>query len=202
MVLRRFRALMPFAASVFLASGLVVGVGAVVATPAFAQQEITICLANSRSYCADVQDSVNTSGRPIWLWQPSAGAHDYEWGEISVPCNDVTGVCLCPDEECVEFEDEQSPSLCLGVSTDSDHTLELLGCNLGPGGLEGGTARAAWYFVQGPNGYYLVSDWLNASNGGYMAVNGPLNNGNLLYADYYSGPGGGVWEQWTGVFVQ
>jgi hypothetical protein len=196
MVFRRFRALMPLAASVILAGGLVVGVGAVVATPASAQVETTICLANSRSYCADVEDSVNTSGRPIWLWQPSAGAHDYEWIEYDVPCNDYT--CLCSFTSCVEFEDAQSTGLCLGVSTDSDHTLELIACELGAGGIEGGTARAAWYFTPGPNGNYLVSDWLGAANGGYMAVNGPLNNGNLLYADYYSGPGGGVWEQWTG----
>jgi hypothetical protein len=202
MVFRRFRALMPLAVGVLLASGLVVGVGAVVATPASAQQEITICLANSRNYCADVEDSVNNSGQPIWLWEPSAGAHDYEWGEEGVSCNDTTGVCVCPNEECVEFEDEQNPNLCLGVAANSDHTLELIGCVLGPDGLLGGTARAAWYFILGPNGYYIVSAWLGAGDGGYMAVNGPLNNGNPLYANYYSAPGGGVWEQWTGVFVQ
>jgi hypothetical protein len=196
MVYRRFRALIPLAASVLLASAAVVGVGAVAASPASAQAEITICLANSRSYCADVEDSVNKSGQPIWLWQPSAGAHDYEWVEYNVPCNDE--VCLCGDSDCVEFEDEQSPGLCLGVAADGDYNLELIGCELGSGGLEGGTARAAWYEIPGPNGNYLVSDWLGTASGGYMAVYGPLSNGNLLYADYYSAPGGAAWEQWTG----
>lgn len=188
MVFRRFRAVIPLVASLLVVGGVFVGVSVATAGPASALPEIKICLTNSSSFCADVKDSVNKSGEPIWLYQPSNGAHDYQWLEASVPCNDLT--CLC-DQGCVEFEDAQNPNLCLGLSSTS-YYMELIGCELT--GVNGGTARAAWI----RDGHYLVNRFLGAANGGYLAVPGPLYNGDLLGAAYYSGPGGPLWEQWSG----
>lgn len=188
MVFRRCRALIPLAASLLVAAATLVGVGVVTAAPASAAPEITICLTYSSSYCADVKDSTNKSGEPIWLYQASAGAHDYHWYEVPVPCNDLTCVC---NQSCVAFEDAQDTNLCLGLSSTS-YEMTLIGCELT--GVNGGTARAAWI----KDGNYLVNSFLGAANGGYLAVNSPLSNGSLLYAQYYSAPGGSVWERWSG----
>jgi hypothetical protein len=186
MVFRRCRALIPLAVSLLVAVTTLAGVGVVTAGPASAAPEIKICLTYSSSYCADVKDSTNKSGEPIWLYQKSAGAHDYEWLEEPVPCGDAT--CICEGDACVEFVDAQDQSLCLGVSS-SLNSIELIGCNL----TEGGTARAAWIYSSD----YLVNFFLGSASGGYLAANS-ASNGSLLYPEYYSAPGGSVWERWSG----
>jgi hypothetical protein len=164
------------------------GVGIATAGSAFALPEITICLTNSSSYCADVKDGVNNSGQPIWLYQPRAGASDYKWFEAQVPC--TSSYCLCDGVGCVEFEDAQNTNLCLGVSSNLTG-ISLIGCEL----TQGGTARAAW--ISSVNSHYLVNLFLGAPSG-YLAVNAPLFNGRYLYPSGYVAPGGSVWEQWSG----
>jgi hypothetical protein len=186
MVFRRRWTFIPLAAGLLIAMGTFAGISVVTAGPASAQAEITICLTYSSSYCADVMDSDNRSGQQIWLYQASAGAHDYHWYEIPVSCGNTS--CLCLGESCVEFEDAQDTSLCLGVSSDLNE-IQLIGCELG----YGGTARAAWI----EDDHYLVNFFLGAANG-YLAVNSPLANGKYLYPEPYSAPGGSVWERWSG----
>ena len=188
MLFRRCRTLIPPAASLLLAMAAFVGVGVVTAGPASAAPEITICLTNASSFCADVKDSDNVSGQPVWLWQPKQGANDYHWYEVPVPCDDLT--CACFGQTCVEFEDAQNTNLCLGVSSNL-RGISLIGCELT--GVNGGTARAAW--IQ--EGHYLVNFFLGAHSG-YLAVNGPLFNGRYLYPSQSIAPGGSVWEQWSG----
>jgi hypothetical protein len=186
MVFRRCRALIPLAASLLVAAATLAGVGVVTAGTASAAPEITICLTYSSSYCADVKDSTNKSGEPIWLYQESAGAHDYHWYEEQLPCGD--GSCTCQGNACYEFVDAQNQSLCLGLAPNLE-SIELIGCEL----TEGGTGRAAWLY----SGDYLVNYALGEANGGYLAANS-ASNGSLLYAEYYSAPGGSVWERWSG----
>jgi hypothetical protein len=185
MVFRRCRAYISLAVSLLVAMGAVAGVGIATAGPASATVEVTICLTYSSSYCADVKDSVNSSPQPIWLYQASA-AHDYKWLETQVECNE--SLCLCESESCVEFQDVQNPSLCLGVSS-TLNSIVLIGCQLN----YGGTGRAAWVY----SGDYLTNWALGQANGGDLAVNSPLYSGAPLYPEFYAAPGGSVWERWN-----
>jgi hypothetical protein len=171
-----------------VAAAAVTGVAIATAAPAFATPVVTICLTNAPSFCADVEDSDNVANQPIWLYQPSAGAKDYKWYEVPVPCS--ASYCLCDGVGCVEFEDVQNPNLCLGISNNLA-AITLIGCEL----TEGGTGRAAWTTAVGS--HYLVNYFLGNPRG-YLAVNGSLFNGRYLYPSEYSAPGGAVWEQWSG----
>jgi hypothetical protein len=187
MISRRFRAFILFAASLLVAVATATGVSIATAGPASASPEIKICLTNLSSYCADVKDSDNVSGQPIWLYQLSAGAKDYYWYEVPVPCTD--SYCLCDGVGCIEFEDAQNPNLCLGVSSNLAG-ISLIGCEL----TEGGTGRAAW--ISSVNSHYLVNYFKGAPSG-YLAVNSP-STGRYLFPSEYVAPGGSVYEQWTG----
>ena len=127
MVIRRRQIIFPLIISLLVACGVFAGVSVVTADPASADPVVTICLTNAPSFCADVKNSVNTSGQPIWLYRPQDGAKDYHWIEVSVPCGDT--VCLCPVSNCVEFEDAQNINLCLAASP-TGSSVELIGCEL------------------------------------------------------------------------
>jgi hypothetical protein len=139
MVIRICRKWFSVVASVLLACGLLAGIGVAAAGPASALPEISICLTNAPTYCADVKDANNTPGASIWLWRTSDGANDYKWLEWQVPCTD--SICICEASSCLEFQDAQDPGQCLGTNQ-AGNAIILLGCQT----LQGGTPRAAWIY--------------------------------------------------------
>jgi hypothetical protein len=187
MVIRRRYPLILLVISFLAVSGLVAAVNVGIAGPASADPNITLCLTNAPAFCADVKDSNNTSGTPIWLYRPKDGAKDYHWVVEPLDCTDAT--CLCPEEDCVEFEDAQNTNLCLAV-TAGNTGISLIGCELAH--EQGGTGRAAWYSLGGNN-------WANQSLGvnGLLTVSGPLADGRYLYPGHHVSPGGNVWQQWS-----
>jgi hypothetical protein len=68
---------------------------------------------------------IDVSGQTVWLYQPSAGAKDYHWYEVPYES--------CGISFCYMFEDVQSTSVCLGIS--SNQAAVLASC---------GIERAAW----------------------------------------------------------
>jgi len=158
--------------SLLLASGvLTTGIILGTAGPASAFPQVTIYLTNSTSYCADVKDSRNVSGQPIWLYKCSQ-AGDYHFYEVG-------GINCVAGSNCYNFEDVQNTSLCLSAT--SGRTVALGTCNAG---------LSAWYRQGGNhmgNGFYGAS--------GDLTVYSPLSNGDLLYA---AGSSSGAWQQWSG----
>jgi hypothetical protein len=185
-VIRRIRVI-PLVISLFAACIVFAGVSVGTANPAFAAPVVTVCLTNSPSFCADVKDSNNVSGQPVWLYRPIDGAKDYHWYEVPTPCND--NFCLCPVSNCLEFEDVQNPNLCMALSSNL-YGVSLINCHLADG--TGGTARAAWIQI----GNNLENYFLLTSHD--LSVNGPLYSGRYLYVAPHVNPGGNVWQQWSG----
>jgi hypothetical protein len=175
-----------------LITGLLMTAGAVTGTaaPASAATQITLCLKNSKSFCADVKDSNDVSGQPVWLHSTS-GANDYHWVKVPIPCGGK-GDCIlgCDAVQCYAFEDAQKPSLCLAAS--GSQGIELINCGLGTG--LNGTPRAAWAKA-GTDGSELKN--LFWASGGYLTVFGPLANRNPLYVTVIGGASG-EWQKWTG----
>jgi hypothetical protein len=156
------------------------------ASPAMALPKITICLKNSTSFCADVKDSKDVSGQPVWLYSAS-GSKDDHWLEAPVGCLGPMGCdagCNMAGG-CVAFEDAQNPSLCLAAS--ASRGMELISCQPG----QGGTPRADWLF----------SDTNQLRNifwvGQVLTAFGPLAIKNSLHV-INPGSGSGEWQKWTG----
>lgn len=185
MAIRRIRVI-PLVISL-LAVCVFAGVSLATAGPASAAPVVTVCLTNAPGYCADVKDSKNVSGQPVWLYRASDGAKDYHWIEVVPPCSDLD--CLCPMTNCIMFEDAQNPGLCMGLSSNL-YGVSLMNCHLADG--TGGTARAAWVQL----GNNLENFFLATQHD--LSVNGPLYSGRYLYVAPHVSPGGNVWQQWSG----
>lgn len=187
MVIRRRHPLILLVMSFLVACGVVAAVNVGTAGPASAQPDITLCLTNAPTFCADVKNANNTSGASILLYRPQDGAKDYHW--LAVPINCTDAYCLCPTVDCVAFEDAQNPNLCLGVAQ-SLRAVVLVGCEILND--QGGTQRAAWYYLGGNN-------WANRDMGaqGLLTVNGPLADGRYLFPAPHVNPGGATWQQWS-----
>lgn len=165
------RALVPLVSSIVLAGGVTAGLIPGTASPASAITSITICLKNSTSFCADVKNSNDVSGQPIWLYK-NTQANDYHWHEAThSDCYNGLSACLI-------FQDLQNTNLCLGAS-DTAHAV-LLPC---------GYSRSQWI----ANGTHLHNLFWSRD----LTVAGPLANGNLLFV-YPSSGCSGCWQQWTG----
>jgi hypothetical protein len=104
-----------------LALGGVLALGAEVPANA-APPNVTICIAHT-SYCADVKDSQDVAGQPVWLYATSE-ANDYHWLKITESCTFGT---------CYEFQDAQNTSLCLAVENppygNADVNIEIQPCS-------------------------------------------------------------------------
>jgi hypothetical protein len=185
--IRRRLVLIPLLLSLLAACGVFAGIGVVTARPASAAPVVTVCLTNAPGFCADVKNSVNTSGQPIWLYRPQDGAKDYHWFEVPVPCTVFT--CLCDNADCISFEDVQNPTLCLAASP-TGSGVQLINCHIADG--MGGTARAAWIHI----GNNLENFFLATNHD--LSVTGPLFSGRYLYVAQHVSPGGNVWQQWSG----
>ena len=187
MVIRRRHPLILLVMSFLVACGVVAAVNVGTAGSASAQPDITLCLTNAPTFCADVKNANNTSGASILLYRPQDGAKDYHW--LAVPINCTDAYCLCPTVDCVAFEDAQNPNLCLGVAQ-SLRAVVLVGCEILND--QGGTQRAAWYYLGGNN-------WANRDMGaqGLLTVNGPLADGRYLFPAPHVNPGGATWQQWS-----
>jgi len=187
MLLSKRHRLVRIVASILLVGGVTSGAIAT-AGPALAQPQITLCLTNARQYCADVKDSTNRVGEPIWLYTQAAGAHDFHWIEV-----ESGGFGVCPDDAvCYSFEvpatADGSP-LCLGAgNVNGELDAELVYCRFS----QGGSGPALW--IEDGN-------WLrNVAYGPeQLSVWGPLYNGDLLYLTY-GPPGGALWQQWSGQY--
>jgi hypothetical protein len=176
------RSLLLLTSAVMLAVGVMTtGIAPGTASPASAAPVVTICLKNSPSFCADVKNSRDVSGQPVWLYRRSA-ATDFHWYEVVPPC---AFSCQpgCSFTACVEFEDVQNPSLCLAAS--ASEWGDLIACHF----EEGGTGRAVWI----PNGNKLRNNFWTAAN---LSVRGPLKNGRLTFVTTVTGSG--IWQAWTG----
>lgn len=150
-----------------LTAGLLVG-----PTPASAATQITICLTSSSSFCADVKDSDDVSGQPIWLYS-KASAHDFHWIKYTQTA------CVGAVTSCLGFKDAQKTSLCLGTSP-SQHAV-LVSC---------GTDRSQWI----ANGHHLRSLFWAED----LTTLGPLASGNMIAVAPTVGPGTNEWQQWSG----
>jgi hypothetical protein len=114
------RGLVPLAAGLLLIAGSITAVLASAPAPASARATVTIHLTNSTSFCADVKNSVDVAGQPIWLFK-CASANDYHWVQQSVP--------TCGVGTCWSFKDAQNTSLCLGEAAGgSSVNAVLVGC--------------------------------------------------------------------------
>jgi hypothetical protein len=154
-----------------LATGVLTA-GLAIAAPsaASARTTVTICLTSATSYCADVKDSRDVSGQPVWLYN-SSQANDYHWIF-------VTGVNCVAGTNCYNFKDAQNTSLCL--STTSGRSIVLGTCNGG---------RGSWYSEGNNllgNGAYGASYTLMVSNDA---------SGVLLTA--LPAHTSGYWERWN-----
>jgi hypothetical protein len=171
--LRSLRTFTSLLTSLVLATGVLTA-GLLLATASSASAapkapavQVTLCLTNSSSYCADVKDSDNVSGQPIWLYQ---SGNDDHWIMIS-------GVTCTAGSNCFKFEDAQNTSLCL--STTVGRAIELGTCG----------DRGSWYSEGGNllgNGAYAASYTL--------MVQSPANK-NLLTA--LPANTSGYWQQWS-----
>ena len=137
---------------------------------------ITICLTNARSYCADVKDSSNRSGQPVWLYS-SSSARDYHWYEIPATCpGAVPG-----SNACIAFSDVQNTGLCMGDN--GAKNVVLIRCS---------AEEAAWVF--NANNHLRNATW---GPQGDLAVTANANK-RLLFTTY---PGAARWERWSGYTV-
>lgn len=178
MFIRKRRKFISLASGLLLASSVLAAVVVGTASPASAAPEITICLTNASQFCADVEDSVNRSGQPLWLYSPAAGAHDYHWYEVSYSCAPGT---------CYKFEDAQDTSLCIYAPSVTAGQVRLGNC---------GASEAQWYASCFQYQNHLVS--MNLGPFGALTVFGPLYNGRFLYAQQCVGSGGATWQAWSG----
>jgi hypothetical protein len=168
---RFFRKLISLASSLVIVAGVcTAGFFLVAPTAANAATTVTICLTSATSYCADVKDSDDVSGQPVWLYK-SSQANDYHWVM-------VTGVSCIAGSNCYNFEDAQKTSLCLSVT--SGRSVVLGTCNGGAG---------SWYSEGGNllgNGAYGASYTLMVAND---------TNSSLL--DGLPAHTSGYWERWN-----
>ena len=153
------------------------------AAPAVPPQRVTLCLANAPEFCADVKNSVNTSGTPIWLYRARTGAKDYKW-YLERPTCGVACIPECANTICYAFVDVQNTDQCLAAS--ANRGTELIACHI----LEGGTARALWK----PIGNHFRNVFWVAQD---LSVNGPLQDKRYLYVTPSVPSGGNVWQAWT-----
>src|SRR5689334_7579304 len=104
---------------------ILAALGTVVVTASAAQavppQRVTLCLANASSFCADVKNSVNQSGTPIWLYRPNDGANDYLWYYERPRCG-VACIPECVNTVCAAFVDVQNTNLCLAANQSGNGT--------------------------------------------------------------------------------
>ena len=146
-------------------------------------QRVTLCLANAPQFCADVKNSVNQSGTPIWLYRPGTGAKDYKW-YLQRPTCGVACIPECAVTICYAFVDVQNTDLCLAAS--ANRGTELISCHL----LEGGTARALWKPI---GNHFRNVFWVGQD----LSVNGPLQDKRYLYVSPSVASGTNVWQAWT-----
>jgi hypothetical protein len=159
------------------------------ASPAMAASKVTICLKSSTSFCADVKDSKDVSGQPVWLYSAS-GSKDDHWLEVPVGCL-VSGTCdpKCQITECVEFEDAQNTSLCLAAS--ASNGIELISCQKP---INGGTPRADWLYDSSS----VLRNSFNPGSG--LTAFSPLAIENSLF-NAAIGQASGEWQKWTGPVI-
>jgi hypothetical protein len=173
--LRRWLAV--FAVPVALATMAVLApTGAASAAP-----NITIYLTNASSFCADVKDSVNKAGTPIWLYHCSQGKSEH-WYDFGSQACDMSGQYICD-----VFIDTRNQSLCLGVNAARSAVLVS-------GDSVNHPTTCEWVVdTGGENG------WRNAAWGamGDLTVRGNVQ-GDLLFATETSnGDCPGCWWRWT-----
>lgn len=147
------RVLTPLSSIVVLATGFTMAT----AKPAGALTEVTICLLNSTSYCADVKDGNNTLGQPIWIYDKSF-SRDYHWYELGGG----------PDGS-FSLEDVQNTSLCLGASDTQSVVLQHCGTPL------------SYWIPNATGANYLENDFWG---GKVLTVRQPIN-GYLLFVDVH-----------------
>jgi hypothetical protein len=153
------------------------------AAPAVPPQRITLCLANAPEFCADVKNSVNQSGTPIWLYRARTGAKDYLWYYERPTCG-VACIPECALTVCVAFVDVQNTNLCLAAA--ATQGTELIACHL----LEGGTARALWKPI---GNHFRNVFWVGLD----LTVSGPLQDKRYLYVAHSVAPGTNAWQAWV-----
>jgi hypothetical protein len=141
------------------------------AAPATAK-DVTLCLTNSRSYCADVKNDSNVSGQTVWLYK-SSQAKDYHWIEYSETCPLGTPGGM----SCVGFADAARSSLCMGMN--SSKNVVLMSCN---------AMEAAWALNSA--NHLRNATWGPA---GLLTV-GSNANGQKLFGAY----AGTAWQKWSG----
>ncbi len=170
------RGLVPLAAGLLLIAGSITAVLASAPAPASARATVTIHLTNSTSFCADVKNSVDVAGQPIWLFK-CASANDYHWVQQSVP--------TCGVGTCWSFKDAQNTSLCLGEAAGgSSVNAVLVGC---------GATRSVWYI--GCGAHKLCN--LSTGAASALTVRGPLANRNQIFT--FSSRGcTSCWQAWSG----
>jgi hypothetical protein len=137
-----------------------------------AVKDVTLCLTNSRSYCADVKNDSNVSGQTVWLYK-SSQAKDYHWIEYSETCPLGTPGGM----SCVGFADAAHSSLCMGMNASKN--VVLMSCS---------AMEAAW--ALNSNNHLRNATWGPA---GLLTV-GSNSNGQKLFGAY----AGTAWQKWSG----
>jgi hypothetical protein len=152
------------------------------ANPSANSPEITICLKNATSYCADIEGAHNASGATVYLYNKSF-SRDYHWYEVPVPCTSFLCQPGCGNASCFAFEDAQDTSLCLAAGVPETGSAELISCDIGLGG----TPRATW--IQDGN------EIRNLFYAPGLLATGEPQSGQRLYVQNLSQ---GLWQAWTG----
>jgi hypothetical protein len=132
---------------------------------------VTIYLTNASSFCADVKDSDNVSGQPIWLFSCSS-AGDKRWIPVEFSAN-----CIIANP-CYELQDAQDTSLCMSLDV-SSNTIVLGRCNVG---------LAGWY---APGGNLLENEF--SASSGYLTSDAASNGELLRGKTIHNG-----WQKWSG----
>jgi hypothetical protein len=105
----------------------------VAAAPAFVK-DVTLCLTNSCSFCADVKGSRNVSGQEVGLYN-KASANHYHWIELSETCWGETA----GGAGCVGFADAQNSNVGMGMN--GSKNVVKIGVLLGGGAASGDEAQ-------------------------------------------------------------
>jgi hypothetical protein len=147
-----------------LATGLALGTAA----PASAAVQVTVCLTNASTQCADVRDSSNTVGTRIWLYAKS-GAKDDKWIEAPDAGCAVAVACFY-------LEDAQNTSLCLATTGTGGAEIKLERCN----------DSGAWY-----------NEGSNKLGNGFYGANATLITNGSATKDYLYANRTGNWHQWS-----
>lgn len=155
--------------SVLAAGTLATGLALGTAAPASAAVQVTVCLTNASTQCADVRDSSDTAGTRVWLYAKS-GAKDDKWIEVS-DANCAVGLTSC-----FYLEDAQNTSLCLAATGTGGAEIQLVRCN----------DTGAWYNEGG-----------NVLGNGFYGANANLIANGSATKDYLFAKRTGNWHQWT-----